>query len=911
MNNELNSQILTINDNVCRHIKNIKFGNRGEESQDILAQLRNFVEAIMVKTYYFDNNIKLSEYNYEEIQKSISYVQSKSKYKFLNDFHDLLQVSESHYTVNYDGSERLMLKYMEYLIKIKKYSINKFGLKILYNLSEFPLNLDKTTQKYYLKIVEKIKNHNNKELKSNGKFYIQKEKPFFIDENTYYEITFVPANDYVNKFDRVIAFSDFKIVTNYAVELAFVQEYISYFGIDTPILIITKWKSSIRDCEYKNFTFLVTGESHFLRNKEKERISNVITHTGFNLLEIVTASDDIFNKFIAYVTANTVNNSFTFAEVLKKCRKIILSQSPGENLLRYLLYNMNNRIIKNQISYENCNKLSQLYAKYGCILFDNLPLNFSLVNHNPKIMDLFYCINLKDRQDEFLARKVKNNSEEHRILFTSLKDLIDFGNKEEILKLIKSYNEKIWSKIEDDNKLTVYCDCLCISKYVKDTCYIINKLENMTKNGVKNYSNFVKSWLKSNNGNNVDSENKANILKNMFVNSRVALIYGSAGTGKSYLMNHVAQLWDKEDKLFLAQTNPAINNLKSKITASNSTFLTINKYLNSKDDVFYDLLIIDECSTVSNCLMRKIIEKSQYYLLILVGDSFQIQSIRFGNWFSMAKNLLNKNSIYELKETYRTKNEGLKLLWARVRNMDSKVLESLVKGSYSTNLNKNIFEHTDNDEIVLCLNYDGLYGVNNVNRLLQQSNKNKPISWELNNYKIGDPVLFNDSPNLSPLIYNNLKGKICDIRILNGGTELEQIQFDIEVNAVFNEIDTYNSGFTLVKEPSLGKSIIRFAVNREKNIDNDTDYVNNTTIPFEIAYAISIHKAQGLEYNSVKIIITDEIGEMITHSIFYTAITRAKKQLKIFWSPEIENRILKTIKPYERKKDIHLIKNIL
>jgi ATP-dependent exoDNAse (exonuclease V) alpha subunit len=38
--------------------------------------------------------------------------------------------------------------------------------------------------------------------------------------------------------------------------------------------------------------------------------------------------------------------------------------------------------------------------------------------------------------------------------------------------------------------------------------------------------------------------------------------------------------------------------------------------------------------------------------------------------------------------------------------------------------------------------------------------------------------------------------------------------------------------------------------------DNDSD---DTVVPFQIAYAISIHKAQGLEFNSVKLIITDEV----------------------------------------------------
>ncbi len=65
---------------------------------------------------------------------------------------------------------------------------------------------------------------------------------------------------------------------------------------------------------------------------------------------------------------------------------------------------------------------------------------------------------------------------------------------------------------------------------------------------------------------------------------------------------------------------------------------------------------------------------------------------------------------------------------------------------------------------------------------------------------------------------------------------------------------------------------------------------------FQANYAISIHKAQGLEYDSVKIIITNEIEELITHNIFYTAITRAKNKLKIYWSYKTEDEVLNKMK---------------
>ena len=54
-------------------------------------------------------------------------------------------------------------------------------------------------------------------------------------------------------------------------------------------------------------------------------------------------------------------------------------------------------------------------------------------------------------------------------------------------------------------------------------------------------------------------------------------------------------------------------------------------------------------------------------------------------------------------------------------------------------------------------------------------------------------------------------------------------------------------------------------------------------------------------------VITNEIDEMITHNIFYTAITRAKRFLKIYWSPEVENKILSTIKPKDSNKDVSLL----
>lgn len=84
---------------------------------------------------------------------------------------------------------------------------------------------------------------------------------------------------------------------------------------------------------------------------------------------------------------------------------------------------------------------------------------------------------------------------------------------------------------------------------------------------------------------------------------------------------------------------------------------------------------------------------------------------------------------------------------------------------------------------------------------------------------------------------------------------------------------------------------MRFSVFELASSDED-DVSLTTAIPFQVAYAVSIHKAQGLEFDSVKVVITGVNEDDITHSIFYTAVTRARENLRIFWTPETEHAVL-------------------
>lgn len=914
---KIDIEILNIDSVICRHIDNISKSKRGVISQDILAQLRNFVEHIMVKVYGKGKDIRA---DWSTIPEAEKYIRPQSKWKDLTRFHDFLQISVSHYTPDEETSERLMLKYYMYLLKIRSLLHDRFSLEVLNNLEKFPLNTDETLQEYYEKIAKRIDTFAKTDKLSSDKYYIKKIKPFFVSGKIYYEITFTPANDYASKFNRVIAFTSIEVTDFYAVKFSLERSSIDILGKTMSILVITGWEVAIRNCEFYNFTALIRGTKVTTAYQEQQGISEFLTSTGFSLIELIEFSEENFQR--VKTAAIRKSKKVVFFQDLERCRMIIGGNNPGSNLLRYLLYHMNNKIIKAQFDSEQNTRLSDLFAKYQGIPFDTVPFNFNPCEGIPRLRDLYACIPVEGREHELLARYVRNNTELKGQLFTPVSEVKErFG--EDVETLISSYNSALYYKHRPQSKLVIEKGHVFINSYKTDVHYIIGELGKLAKEGIQNYSAAACTWLEEPN-NGVDCEQKKEVLSQMFENSRVALVYGSAGTGKSTLINHIAQFYDKSSKLFLAHTNPAVENLKRRVKASNSEFYTITKFLRSSYiGADYDIVVIDECSTVSNKNMRGIVEKlfayaeeSNHRLLILVGDTYQIESIEFGNWFDIARKFVPEASTCELTTPWRSTDEGLLKLWERVRNMTARepdaVLESLARQKYTANLDDSIFTAAVDDEIILCLNYDGLYGINNINHFLQESNPNTGVVWGIQRYKVNDPILFNESDRFAPVIYNNMKGKIAGIEILDKDTPSERIQFDIELDIVLMGTDAWGQPFELLDNSENGNSVIRFEVDKSQSADEDSHWgwsSKEDIVPFQIAYAVSIHKSQGLEYDSVKIVITDEIDELITHNIFYTAITRTRSKLKIYWTPEVEKKVLESIEPKNIGRDVSLLRS--
>jgi ATP-dependent exoDNAse (exonuclease V), alpha subunit - helicase superfamily I member len=161
---------------------------------------------------------------------------------------------------------------------------------------------------------------------------------------------------------------------------------------------------------------------------------------------------------------------------------------------------------------------------------------------------------------------------------------------------------------------------------------------------------------------------------------------------------------------------------------------------------------------------------------------------------------------------------------------------------------------------------------------------------------VGDPILFNESDRFRPILFNNLKGRIVGIH-----QGLESLRFDVQVDRPLDAFDVAGTELEWVAD-----STVRFSVTDRDTSDDDDDEPHNV-VPFQVAYAVSIHKAQGLEYDSVKVVVTDANEDDLTHSIFYTAVTRARRNLRIYWTPETQRKVLKNLQRTANPKDVALL----
>lgn len=793
-----------------------------------------------------------------------------------------------------DGqSERLMLKYYDFLWQIRAFLKKDFNIDVLHNLEKFPRKTDKLDEEYYNLVASAIESHQltNQGL-SGSRFFIVKTNPFFVGKERYYEITLQLAGTYATKYNRITAYTKENISSDYSVQIGYLEVPVSLWGIETKVKVVTNWFVSIDPtCINKLGTILNLGTRINSRNNEYTAFMEFLTKSGVNLVEFIDFEEVHFSQIINDVF---INCSTTYIRDLLFILSKQFSKRAdtfGKNVVRYLLLNLREETLLNVMCKKRISKrmLGELNLSSTCYPFERNPFISNLVgsktsngNGIRKILDILGTDSIDIFRPYLKIEKLIKETGE--IYF----NMSEIASKDEI----DAYNEQLddWER-KQGYSISIDNEIVSIDSYENTTLEILRKLLACSQKGNKGQREFNQQFLKKCNIDFSDDLKKI-ALRDVFVNSRLQLIYGAAGTGKTTLMNYISNLMKDQRKLFLTKTHTAKQNLQRRIEnpGQNSDFVSIDSFTKQVSLTDYDIVFIDECSTIDNRTMLKFLEKvSEDTFLVLAGDIYQIESIDFGNWFSYAKEIINTpGSNIELLNTWRTEDKNLISLWDEVRKKGTLITEKLaMNGPFSEDICEKIFTNREDDEVVLCLNYDGKFGLNNMNNYFQNENKNKEVSWCEWNYKIGDFILFNESQRFA-ILYNNLKGKIVGIK----KTEKE-IVFTIDVATNLTEKSCRDDGIEFISAGA-NSTRISFSVyaNGNNAEENNDELRKMSIVPFQLAYAVSIHKAQGLEYDSVKVIIPKSCSERISHGIFYTAITRAKKKLKIFWSSEIMEDVI-------------------
>lgn len=362
------------------------------------------------------------------------------------------------------------------------------------------------------------------------------------------------------------------------------------------------------------------------------------------------------------------------------------------------------------------------------------------------------------------------------------------------------------------------------------------------------------------------------------LSNNVTIISGGPGTGKTTIINAITKLYIEDKKLgpadileniaLLAPTGRASKKMAS---STNLPAYTIHRYLKwykDSNDFFYNefnktnhrLIIVDEVSMIDielfNALLNGI---SPGVKLILVGDTFQLPSVGPG---LVLDDLIGSDyfNFVPLNQIYRqSDNSYIPYLAKEIKNNDLSEEFLTKKDDYSFFQTKSIQIKDAIEQIIkislgkkideksmqiLAPMYKGENGIDNLNNILQKiynpasSGKNE-ITYLDVIYREGDKVLqlVNDLDN------NVFNGDIGYIESINGN----KIEIDFEGNVVEYE---------------------------KKNLKQ-----------IKHAYAITIHKSQGSEFEHVIMPISNSYYKMLYNKLIYTGVSRAKKTLTIVGDP--------------------------
>lgn len=862
--------------------------SRDSISKKIIARLRDFCGAAIIKL------TSKNSYNKASLKLAWELALLNGDTNYLCSFYDKLRYLDMR--VPEEGqAERLILNYYHYLWQIQQDLRPYYGSSILFNLDSFPLDLDPTDSNYYNLIAKAINCATTQRSGFNQTRYsIVKSHPFYVQGDRYYELTLQLVNENATKYNRITVYSCNNIPAYYPIQISYVSSTIKLWDIDNKIIILKDWRVSIEPSSLNMISKIIHANNAPISSRfgEYQSFMDFLKTSGITVLDLIDLEAIDFNSVLNNIFNNTNTSHLkTTLLMLKKRYSKKAPYSKGKNVIRYLLIHLSSETIRCCLPDQYSQRLldQNIGISSRCYPFEK----------NPFISNLAGRRTTREQQVSSLIKVAGNIKYKAAYPYIAIRNATEntgeiYHQTDKFPPLnIESFNAHLDSWEQSKGfRIVQEEDMFFIKSYETTTISILKELITLSQKGTKGQHAFNKRFIKDKQYN-LSDPLKIAAIENAFVYSQILLIYGAAGTGKTTLLNYLSNLTVGKKKLFLTKTNAALENLKRRITnpGNDDSFVSIDSFTRRYNIEDYDVIFVDECSTIENEVMSKLLEKrSPSSYLVLSGDIHQIESIDFGNWFYYAKEIISTSGAsVELLNNWRTNNDNLISLWDSVRKRNHLMIEKLaIDDSFCDVISEKILHPEYKDEVVLCLNYDGKFGLNNINNYFQCANPHTSFKWHEWEYKVDDPILFNNSERF-PFLYNNLKGRIRKIEQPSNS----EIIFTVTICLILTEKDCDNYGIDFISNTET-ETTIRFSISDyyDDNGELIEDKQSLSVVPFQLAYAVSIHKAQGLEYDSVKVIIPKSNTEKITHAMFYTAITRAKKSLKIYWSAETMNSVL-------------------
>lgn len=375
--------------------------------------------------------------------------------------------------------------------------------------------------------------------------------------------------------------------------------------------------------------------------------------------------------------------------------------------------------------------------------------------------------------------------------------------------------------------------------------------------------------------------------------SGILILTGGPGTGKTTTLNAIISLFESRD-LDIELAAPTGRAAKRMTELIGKEAQTIHRLLevewgdsdkqyfarNEKNPLDCDVLIVDEASMIDVVLFSNLLKALRITSrIIIVGDSDQLPSIGAGN---LLNDILQTNLFPSIR---------LKTIFRQAKqSMIVKNAHAIINNEQADFTNKESdcffikkydrFEAVDTVLQLVCNRLPTAYNANPLtdiqiicpSRMLETGtvNLNNVLQANLNPHKKGEPQLTFKG------FYLRVGDKVMQTK------NNYDLQFRKDNGEYGTGIFNGDVGFIVDIDVRAGILKVRFD-------DKVATYFSEDIGQLELAYAITVHKSQGSEYDYVILPLLDTPTKLMYRNLLYTAITRAKKMLIVVGSNEVWN----------------------